>query len=251
MFQRGPLYIYLVWGSLCFLDLVSVSFPSLGKFSAFFQVSFLSFFLSLFCEKLIMWILVHLMSLKLSLVFKILFSLRCSAWFSLSYVPDCWSVLPYHLICIRFSLCLFQLLYSLVLIGSFPYFLFLEILTVFIQSSPEFGKHLYNCCFELLIRWVVYLCSGIFLGVFFFNLFCLFTWNIFLCLLICLTLCVILSVNDISYISRFWSSGPIENMSSGPKRIIPSCHQNQVLRGWPLCTVCTFLSAGLGLSQAC
>ena len=52
----------------------------------------------------------------------------------------------------------FQLLYSSALIGSFLYFLFVvDVLILFLHSSPEFSKRFYDCWFELFIRLITYL----------------------------------------------------------------------------------------------
>ena len=98
-------------------------------------------------------------------------------------LSDHWFIL-YPLICYCFSLVyfLFQLLYSLALIGSFYIFcIFVQVLTEFIHFSSKFIEHLYDHYFELLSRSLI---SVLFssLSEFFFFLF--FHWNIFHCLLI-------------------------------------------------------------------
>ena len=47
-----------------------------------------------------------------------------------------------------------ELLYcaTLISVDTFLYFLFVEVLTVFTHSSPEFGEHLYDLYFELFNR---------------------------------------------------------------------------------------------------
>ena len=76
-------WIYPVWDSLCFLDLI-ISFPILGKFSTIISSHIFSvpFFFSSSSGTPIIQILVHLMlsqrSLRLSSILFILFSLFCS-----------------------------------------------------------------------------------------------------------------------------------------------------------------------------
>ena len=92
-------------------------------------------------------------SLNLSSFLKFFFSFWLG-WFLLPYLADHWSVLLQLFICCCFPLVYFslQLLYSSALNGSSLYFLFLEVLTESIHSSPKFAEHLYDHYFELFIR---------------------------------------------------------------------------------------------------
>ena len=80
-------------------------------------------------------------------------------------------------------------MYSSVLIGSFLYFLFVEVLTVYLYS-PEFGEHLYDHYLEHLSgRLIILFCLVLFAEILSSSL----VWKIFLALFI-LPLCVYLYV---------------------------------------------------------
>ena len=101
-----------------------------------------------------------------SLNFQIISSFCFSAWMIFTTLSCRLLICSSHLlICSR--LCLvyfsFQLLYSSALIGSFVYFLFVEVLTESVHSS-KFAEHLCDHYFELFIRLTPYLC---FISLFF------------------------------------------------------------------------------------
>ena len=84
MSWRVSPWIYPVWDSLCFMDLIDSSFPILGKFSTIISsyIFLVPFFFSSSYRTPIIRLLVRLMlsqrSLRLSSVLFILFSLFCS-----------------------------------------------------------------------------------------------------------------------------------------------------------------------------
>ena len=91
------LWVHLVWTSLCFQDLYVVSFASIGKFSAIISSSRFSvpFSLSSPSGTPMIQIFIHLMLLQRFLrlfSFFFLFDLPFG-WYSLSSLPDCWSIL--------------------------------------------------------------------------------------------------------------------------------------------------------------
>ena len=72
-------------------------------------------------------------------------------WVPLFCLPAHWLILLPHPVCCWTPLVCFSILLQL-MFGTFSYFLFVEVLTVFIHSSPEFSEHLYDHYFELCIR---------------------------------------------------------------------------------------------------
>ena len=83
-------------------------------------------------------------------------------WFPLASLPNHCSVLLHHLLLVPSSI-----FFTLVIVFSstdwffFILSLFAEVLIVFLQFSPEFGKHLYDRSFELFI-WKIAYCHFVF-----------------------------------------------------------------------------------------
>ena len=72
-------------------------------------------------------------------------------WFPLPWLQDHWFVLTHSQICCWFSLLHFSfhlLYYSALWFFFYIFYFFLEVLTVFIYSSPKFREHLYNFLFK-------------------------------------------------------------------------------------------------------
>lgn len=108
----------------------------------------------------------------------------------------------YYIICCWFPLVLyfkFQLFYYSVQIGSFAYFLFVEVLTEFLYSFI-FTENPYDCYFEFFIWLVTYLHFTSFFSTF---VCCSFIWNIFLSHLILMDfLCLFLWIRWNSYFTQ-------------------------------------------------
>lgn len=130
-----------------------------------------------------MYLILSYKSLNLSSLFLILFSFFVAliGWIPLHCLWDHWSFLLFHIVCYQMtrvfiSSLIFRLRDYCFKLYNFLYLL-LEILTMFLQSSPN--EHLYNCYFELFARWIAYL---YFIKFFFFSILrflsCSFIWNI-------------------------------------------------------------------------
>lgn len=137
-------------------------------------------------------------------------------WVLLPCLLDHWSFLLLHLVCcwtplIHFSV---QLLYSSalwLLFDTFLYFLFVDLIPVFIHFSPKFVEHLYNHYFEFFVRYVTYLC---FIKVFSEVLFSSFIWKILFCIFILLDcLCLFLCIRQDCYHSQSEGGGLVYKMS--------------------------------------
>ena len=114
--------------------------------------------------------------------------------FSLLCLPDHWFVPLYHLIYCWFLLGYFLILAIVFFCYVWFFFIFsnsVEILTVFIHSSPKFIEHFIFIILNTLSDILLFSTSlHFFSGI----LLCFFIWNILLCLifpiLCCLLLCV-------------------------------------------------------------
>ena len=151
--------MWIFWSSCC-LQLctswtsTSVFFTKLEEFSATISSNRFSvlFSLSSPSETPIMKMLVCVIYQR---PFKVHFFFFLIAlpfrWFLLPCLPTCWSVLLHPLISYRWPpVCFsFQLLYSSVLIDFSPH-LFVEVLTEYVFSSPEYND-LYDHYLELFV----------------------------------------------------------------------------------------------------
>lgn len=134
---------------------MSVSFPRLEKFSAIIcSNKFSPFFSSLFFWETYEWMFIHLIShkLKLSSLFKNSFCfLFCSDWvsssalssYSLTLSSALTSLLlsTFSLLFKKFSYCILDSDFCLELSISF---FFVEVLILFIHSSPNFSEQFYD-----------------------------------------------------------------------------------------------------------
>ena len=121
------------------------------------------------------------------------------------------------------------------LLLTYCFYLFAEVIILFIHSFPKFHEHLYDQYFEQFIMYIAY-----------FHFIYLFCCGFCLILLIgtyssvssvCLSLCMFLCIRYVSCVSQFWRTVFISRMSCRAQK----CPQSQEIKGSPLWSVCALL----------